>query len=260
MGNCLVTKLKGTVENDDLSYLGYVKVKVLEDGQVYDSGTIKALLGTFDIANGESNKTEAVGVTILAKEGTELLIDKYSKVFTARKTIGSGVYEYSLLDLDLSELCYKNGIVCKVKDAIGITHEDFKNATEYIEIQVANNASIRLDGPVNSKTLNIVTLDNEGLATYTPNAITGNIENIVSSQITSINLINDIKGDLKVWIDKCIAAGHQDGSIHIVNATTTFINRNLTWDGKPIRDVLSRDFNFYIKISNGVASLSETKD
>lgn len=216
MENCLVTKLKGVVENNNLNYYGGIKLTVPSSGSVYSfaGGNIKVVNGSVDILD-SNNNVIASNVTsyenVLTNSKIRTRNDNIS-VFHINKyknTMYFGFITTDVVVLDLDTLNYSslysfvgnNKMQCN-----GILDLDTLSFTNDLVTLKFYNFQLGSKIIVNNPLPNVmrVFLANDA-------SIKANIESILSNAInlTEVSLQNnaEITGNLNTLFDTLASAG-----------------------------------------------------
>lgn len=145
MKNCLVTKLKGTVNNSNIPKIGELMIGIKVTGadrfislesEIGQVVTIRGDSYFMSSSNENSGNTLGIGSTtmntyVADKKGTMSFPNKY-----VIKKIQGNVFE----DTDLSELAFNNKLQILVSNAFCGDIKHLSNKTDFVEINLANKA------------------------------------------------------------------------------------------------------------------------
>lgn len=259
MGNCLVTKLKASVNDNTLPILGKVRILVQQKVrfEVLTGETVKVSSlsgGTFSIAGAAtaSNVTEytlPAGVSIVTADASNLLVAATGEgIKSIGDSTGGSFYALTLYIDDIYNAPNIQELVFYSQDTTFIgSGEQLINATELTTLIVANKniTSINVSYLPASLTrlqlfnMNGVVSDFNRLANLTElnfsysDGIVGSIEDLELTKLTALGFAGcyNIPGELKTWADYLI--GKYTGKINI-----TFVGsgvssvKNVTWNGQ----------------------------
>ena len=182
MGNCLVTKLKGVVTNDNLSYLGKISIKFLSDSTkgvaIKGTGNVNVVGdGTVSIFDGPQNVTETI------------IIPSYARIFSpSAANVKVIVDKY-----DITEI---NNTVSHSAASVELNLDDLKYSTELAVLRLENCPNV--SGNIENLPASIVNVDFERI----PN-IYGNAEHL-----HGINATFDFVGCPNITGDAAVIFGN----------------------------------------------------
>lgn len=244
MANCLVTRLKGVVENDNLPYLYGIKVEFITGGNFSASGRIKAIQGTFNVVEkGGStlnNQTEAVGFNCISvKKGVIILVERGGFIASMHdEDIKLEYYSGSNVELKLSDLKgYTEyiGVAGILTGDVSIEDLSAKKIKVYIREDSNQKPSgqINIEGNTSATYIDIEPKDENGDVTWNGKTVIGNIEKLIPPiDITFLGCLDGVTGDVKVFAENLFKRGRKSGYLRISNSNTKGVNTDLKWGGK----------------------------
>ena len=248
MGNCLVTKLKGSVNNDNLLKVGEFVVKFFHSASVSDSWNRYINVGNLDqvnpttiriIGNGyftDSTFTQNLGKTISAVgDITAYVSDEQEDVTVAigyNYRLGAITLGYNGY-MDIDQLQFNQFTRCS---AIRFLQGDETKPKNYGNIKsfenfwidcTENNGRLQIHCSAIAGSIEDINLNHVyWLELVGASNITGNIENIVvAPNITKLSISNTkISGSIETFLEHLLAAGKAD------TMQISSYDNNTTWN------------------------------
>lgn len=235
MGNCLVTKLKGVVNNDNLDLFGYVSIKTSTGSIKFElsgAGTVKILHGT--VGGNTEIPIVAGQYTYLVSYGTIAVDQGYDKmiVYIPKYTIKR--LQVNEASINLEDLQYSSPLVelkLNAGNPIKYSEATFNGILENLEILYITSASTVIDnGPIDVTEIGangiMTNLSLSGVST----GLTGSLNKAGMSPLTEFKVPNtkEVSLSIETFVANNRAAGRTTGSLslpYLGACITTFNGR-----------------------------------
>lgn len=266
MNNCLVTKLKGVVDNDNLNYLGWITINKLTGGVsqlIFKSQTLSVTCkivgeGYFTNSTGTENYGKELTIThsdigvayfyvsgdvrkLLVKNDESLvnisIRDNYNPQ-SLKMNVEDLAYITSLKNFELSKTP-SYGDISKLKGSylrIAIWETDIHgNLYDVLQrslnilTQLQLNTNVTIEGSLSP--IQLLSQDTilESINTYTSNQISGNFELLGNTNINSFQIgavSKDITGSIEQFVANKRSSGRTEGSLSFIGTNYTAVTYN----------------------------------